>query len=522
MKYIQMLKSYKNKTVVFFFIMSLFFSQFMIQYQEVLWPKLYMLIVIIAMIGLLIFSSLNNEKKIAWNAFVCIVILGGANALIMPVRYNLDENTHYYHVLQIADGKFRNQSDEKNFLMISPDFLAITKLPSKQEYKSPNNANLYDKEFRNLKNISSSYKKEWTNDTTKRINNPAYYPSALGVFIGRKISNRLMVSYYLGRMFNVIFYAILVLIGISISKKYRLQLFVASTIPYTLWISAGYSYDSLYYGLSIIAGSLLFNLIIKKENQIRFKDVFIYSIVCSLFVLCKAPIALMIIVPLFISSNYYISKKDKIFSWFSILFGCVISLLWLIQGIIINIINSEIIKNDISSVNTNPNSSRLSYFIDNPFYTMGLFARSFSDVFSTIYESVSKPWPFIYPSQVVMIVNFLFFFIIIVLVSHSVSINISNLYRYLILGIFFLITLGIFYAISGDIRVYSIGDLHIGGVQGRYHFYLMPLLPFLLSQSIKKLNIFKEIDQKKLSILVMKTAFIILFLNTCIGMYAYL
>lgn len=521
MKYIQMLKSYKNKTVVFFFLLSLFFSQFMIQYQEVLWPKLYMLIVIIAMIGLLIFSSLNNEKKIAWNAFVCIVILGGANALIMPVRYNLDENTHYYHVLQIADGKFRNQSDEKNFLMISPDFLAITKLPSKQEYKSPNNANLYDKEFRNLKNISSSYKKEWTNDTTKRINNPAYYPSALGVFIGRKISNRLMVSYYLGRLFNVIFYAILVLIGISISKKYKLQLFVASTIPYTLWISAGYSYDSLYYGLSIIAGSLLFNLIIKKENQIRFKDVFIYSIVCSLFVLCKAPIVLLIIVPTFIPCKYFLSLREKIFSIVAILFGFTISILWLLQGKIINILTSNTLKNTISTT-TDINSNRLTYFIEHPFYTIGLIARSFSDVVVTFNESISKPWPFINPSQLITLINFVFFIIVVLLVSHSLETRVSNLYRFLILSIFFIITLGIFYAISGDTRVYALGDLHIGGVQGRYHFYLLPLLPLMLSESIKKLNIFKEVNKKKLSIFVMKTAFIILFLNTCIGMYAYL
>lgn len=522
MKLIEPLIKYKNKTVVFFFLISLFFAQFIVQYQQTMWPKLYLLIVFSAMICLLLFSSLNNEKKIAWNAFICIVILGGANTLIMPIRYNLDENTHYYHVLQIADGNFRNQSDEKNFLMISPDFLAVTKLPSKQEYNSPLNTNLYDSQFRNLKNIPAEYNSKWTNDKSGKINNPAYYPSAIGVFIGRKISNHLMVSYYLGRFFNVFFYAILVFLGISISKKFKIPLFIASTIPYTLWITAGFSYDSLYYGLTIIAISLLVNMYTSKEKTIRVKDVLVYSLVCSAFVFCKAPIALLLLLPMFISKKNFLSSKEKYLSLLPILLGFMLVVLWMKQDSILDFLFSKGVNDSSSTVVNTLNSERLGYFINHPLYTFALLLRSFSDVFVTFQNSISSPWPFINPSQLMTNINFVYFIISLLFLSATLTIQINNFFRVGIVLLFSVITIGIFYAISGDPRVYKLGDLHIGGVQGRYHFYMIPLLPLLLSPSIQKLNLINDLNESKLSVFFMKTSYILLFLNTCVGMYAYL
>ena len=137
----------ENRIFIVLSLLALLVGQYAIEYQPSFWPKMYILlaIVVILLVGLLL--STKRSDKLAKNTFILIFLLGSLNSFILPIRQNLDENTHYSHVLQLSDGKVRSQTDERNFLMVSPDFLAVTKLPSRPEYGNPNNTNLYTKEF---------------------------------------------------------------------------------------------------------------------------------------------------------------------------------------------------------------------------------------------------------------------------------------------------------------------------------------------------------------------------------------
>ena len=106
----------KNYKLLILFLFILLTAQFFLQYIELTWPKLYIVLALAAAILLLIVSRISDETKIARNAFVLIFIAGTLNALILPIRQNYDENTHYYHALEVADGKVRNQTNERNFL----------------------------------------------------------------------------------------------------------------------------------------------------------------------------------------------------------------------------------------------------------------------------------------------------------------------------------------------------------------------------------------------------------------------
>lgn len=131
---------------------------------------------------------------------VLIATIGSLNVFILPIRQNLDENTHYYHALEVADGKIRKQV--KWFFMISPDFLTITKLPSISGYGSEINANLYHQEFLELTNMPSDYKEELLN--VDGFNNSAHFLGAIGIKFGRLISDKLFVSYIWG-VFSIYF-----------------------------------------------------------------------------------------------------------------------------------------------------------------------------------------------------------------------------------------------------------------------------------------------------------------------------
>ena len=75
------------------------------------------------------------------------------------------------------------------------------------------------------------------------------------------------------------------------------------------------------------------------------------------------------------------------------------------------------------------------------------------------------------------------------------------------------------YAIAGDTRVYTQGDGIIMGVQGRYMFILLTMLPALLSPMIKKIfggqsMMKKTIQEKYICSLVIKLSLFGAFLTS--------
>ena len=114
------------------------------------------------------------------------------------------------------------------------------------------------------------------------FDNPAFIPSAIGWNIGRLISKKVFVSYYLGRIFEVIAYAILVFIALKISKVYREAIYLFSTFPAVLYIIAGYHYDYLYFGATLISLAILTN-ILSGERKIDRKYAFVFQCSTLLF-----------------------------------------------------------------------------------------------------------------------------------------------------------------------------------------------------------------------------------------------
>jgi uncharacterized membrane protein len=522
------MKEFKNNRVLIVaFLGILIFSQFLLQFRGAIWPKLYMLLAIIAAIIILSFSRLRDNTKLARNAFILIFVLGTLNALILPIRQNLDENTHYYHTLQLADGKIRNQTDEKNFLMVSPDFLAVTKLPSKPEDKGTENTNLYSKEFMALKNIKSDYKSEWLN--VGAFNNPAYLPGALGIVVGRLVSNKLSVSYYLGRIFNLFTFAMLAFFSIKISKKYKLQLFAIATLPYTLWITAGYSYDSIYYGFVLLMVAQLTNFL-SGEVTVTNKRSIAYALSCLVFVFCKPPMVLFVILPFFLKKKNFADSNGRLFQLITVVATAILTMLWMMQGTIFKILG--LIKPVAASaataaVDTVATESRVHYFISHPVYTVEVLLRNIGDLINTISNSIQDPQPYLMPKSTLGLINLILFIVILIFITREVKFEVDSLMVKIILFVSAVIIFAIFYAISGDDRVFKIGDLRISGIQGRYFYYLLAFLPLVLSPLNKRTGLLQagtslQLDSVKVTNMVVRIVFLLSFANSCVALFGYL
>lgn len=504
------------------FVIMIFLSQFLIQYKETIWPKLYILIVIIATILILIFTQLDKPEFIVRNTFVIIFVLGTTSSLIMPVRQNLDENTHYFRSLLISDGKLRVEVSERDFLSVSPDFLGETKLPSISGYGNNINTNLYHKDFLNMKHIESDYKKEV--HSSLEFNNPAYIPSALGIKIGNMISGKVSVAYYMGRIFNVLFYGSLATMAVFLSKSYKIQLFTFSTLPFVVWISSGFSYDSLYYGFTLLVFAKLGNFL-SGDTYLTKKNLLLYEITCLPLVFAKGPVVLLALLPLFFPLKLYKSVKDYIVTFLFICLTGAISALWIFQKSFLNIVEL-MSKTSVKSATQNYSglANRMEYFIAHPKYTLGLMLRSISDILSNTAGIIKSPHAYGTGSGSMETINFIIFIVLLIFASYQVRFITPKSFKIGFLCVFVFITLAIFYAISGDSRVFSLGDLTINGVQGRYHYYFLVGLPLLLSPLIHKYvnKTSMQLNERQINIFIMKLSTLLLFLNTCSAMYSYL
>lgn len=514
----------RNRKLLLLFIAFLVFSQYLLQFQSAIWPKLYIGMAFFSFLIVLSFCRLADPKQISRNAFILIAIFGTLNALILPIKKNLDEQSHYFHALEVADGKLRKTVSQKNFIDVSPDFYVVADLPIKPI--DDLNTNLYDKEFLKVEHEKSDYKPELL-DYDGTFNNPAYIPSALGILVGRVLTNRVAVSYYLGRIFNVLFYAFLVWLAIKVSRYYKIQIFVIAALPYTLWISAGFTYDNLYYGLIVLLIAQFTNFL-KEEKSITIKKMLYYCLTCLGLVFCKAPTILLMILPVFLPKKYFSNNKVRLRSVFLILTTFFIGGLWVVQATILKMIRVFLYgKNVVGDSSNIESDSRLVYFLSHPKDSLEMLLRSLFEIPKNTFEFIERPQIDLMSTGTLRDINLIIFIFLFFLVTLVLKLKMTKLLTWMTILTFFVITVGIIYAITGDPRVFTVGDLHVSGVQGRYHFYILAFLPLILAPVIQGPHfpvnkVSSSFDLNKIQLLVMKIVFIITALNTCIALFGYL
>ncbi len=149
----------------------------------------------------------KNTEKLAKNAFFLILSFGTVIALIRPVQYALDEESHLSNAIGISDSFLFKYSQE--------------------ELKDYDSVFLHDG-IRNQANYkgddywySVEHQESEVSGQPKGFDNPAFIPGAIGWTVGRLVSNKVYISYYLGRLFHVLAYALLVFLLCELVKFIR-------------------------------------------------------------------------------------------------------------------------------------------------------------------------------------------------------------------------------------------------------------------------------------------------------------
>lgn len=116
-----------------------------------------------------------------------------------------------------------------------------------------------------------------------------YFPSSIGIFIGRIFILPPLILLYLGRIFNLFFSTFLIYLAIKITPVHKWVFLLLGLMPMTLFLLASLSYDAMVISLSFLLLSLLFRHIYNDKRIISSKDIAVFILITFSLAFCKAP-----------------------------------------------------------------------------------------------------------------------------------------------------------------------------------------------------------------------------------------
>lgn len=462
---INRIKSFQWKSIVIGIVL-LFVSQFAVSFIPVQLPNKKMLVLAIFSVFLyFLLTKLRDERSLMRNALVTILIFGVSVSITKPVQFGLDEEAHLRTTIRIADsGIFSRENEELN------DYSTIL------SHDSLRNPNAY-KGTESWLNVE--HKESRFSGKIIRINNLSLVPAAIGWNVGKIISNKVFVSYYLGRIFNVLAYLFLVWMAFRISKKYKEMIYLLSTFPAFIFICAGYHYDYLYFGLSLVLVAIFTNICIGNE-KISKKRILQFQLTSLLFAFPKFPFILLGSLIAVLPKKFYVDIKDRIFALISFVVMVGIAGIYYLNGTIFKHLFG-VVSNSASSTGS---GSSISFFLKHP---LPIF-RTLLDSVYVVIDTISSPISYVTTgSRFLQAMSTILFILLFIMITSRLDIKISTITKRIILLLFTVISLLTIYAISGDARVYTLGNLNVGGVQGRYYYAALLFLPVIVSEPLNKL-----------------------------------
>lgn len=257
------------------------------------------------------------------NLFVIIAFFFGLlYVFILPPFQSVDENYHFYRTYQISTGKFISQKISPSANLINENSRVGDELPDSLS----NYYNLYAPLIKNidkkqtLENLKRDYNihlepenKRFTAFANTSLYSPVCYISQLpGVILGKLLTDRLAVIYYLGRICNLIVYCILIYWAIRLIPFYKLPLFLLALMPMSLSLAASYTCDVAVFGLNFLWIALILKFIAADNNStnLKVKNRIIFGLIILSFLITLTK-SYILLIPLcfLIPINSFNNKK---------------------------------------------------------------------------------------------------------------------------------------------------------------------------------------------------------------------
>lgn len=308
--------------------------------------------------------------------------------------------------------------------------------------------------------------------------------SALGISLARILDLGGYLTYYIGRLFNFLLFAILAYFAVKITPVGKPAFMAISLLPMTLHVVSSYSYDAGIIGLSLLLASLFFRAIYTKE-KVRPKLIAGILLTAVLLAPCKLVYALLVFLGLLIPSQRFSSKLREVVtkaSFFVLPFLTII--LFKLQSVmqLAGISQGAGAATELVRENGTGTLLSLSDFLADPIQTIYFFVKTLDfqgDFFLNTLLGGSLGWfqtEIESPLYLVVIFGILLALSFLKNPSDELTATLTQkvVYSAIIAAGVLLIMLSMYFAHT------LTTDLVIHGVQGRYFIPFLPLLALVV------------------------------------------
>ena len=270
------------------------------------------------------------KKNIA--ILFALMFLGILTSLVTPVLNTPDEPVHLARTIHIVEGDLNLDNSKA---LISEDFFDIY-----HQVKTPlTKTNLFEED-------QTDKKVGFGKLTDYRATNSywfiGYIPQAVGFGLGKLLHLSVGVSYYLGRIFNALAYAVLAYIAIRLSGKAKQLMMMVTMIPMNLVLAGSYNQDSVSLGLAYIVVALFVSYVSDEKRQVRNRDLALYVFLCCVLATMKLPYILLSGLLLFIPKSKFAGRKFYIKVVSGILFVAAMTVFWFVLSQQVKLANFQL------------------------------------------------------------------------------------------------------------------------------------------------------------------------------------
>ena len=273
---------------------------------------------LITLVFVMAFAVLLYSKPIR-SLFLILSILGITMSILTPILNTPDEYVHLSRSIRVAEGQI-NLGNAPSELLITKDYFDIYK-----DSKKPlTQATI-------LAGKSTQDKQSFGDITDFRQTNAywfiAYIPQALGIKVGNLLGLSIGWTYYLGRIFNAIAYALLAYLAVKISGKFQQIMLMLVMIPMNLFLAASYNQDGVSLGIIYIMIAL-FCKYLTQDKKVQPIDLAVFTALCCITVTTKLPYFFLAFLLWFIPKNRFKDRKTRFSAYFIPILVFILTIFW--------------------------------------------------------------------------------------------------------------------------------------------------------------------------------------------------
>ena len=458
----KMIFSYVIEFVLSTISLVLLFKCFILYHYSITFNLIYYILWIasLSLLISIIYKLVKEKKNDLSKLFIIIMIPVGLTFLMcMLPDYVPDEQAHFQRAYQVSwfhlntgihvsidsDYTFARFSNYKNIF----SYININPNPT---YKMYHEACAY--------------------------NFTCYIIPAMVLAVCRILHFSLYLSYYLGRMANLILYIVLISYAIKITPKCKKIFFVLGFNPMFIHLAASYSADVLVTSISVL--SIAYFLYLFEKAEISKKDVII--VLTMIFIIAMTKYVYLPVFGIYFAIIPKLLKMPKI-NWIVLVICAIVGCAYIYVSLKLNT-NTEVIasqKEYYEAANVD-GTRQLEFLLSDKLNILRVLKATFvTKIFYYFDNFINRlGWLTIFINKF----SFVFYYVILVLAPfvESAKLNIKNRIWFVVIGgiISILVVMGLYLYFT------PVGWLTSEGVQGRYFIPCAALFLVALSNGLLK------------------------------------